>query len=52
MSNVVVPNDSNIVGAESPSLAGDERGGDLAAGQDLGALYFDLGTQWGELGEL
>ena len=49
---VVVADDSNIMSAESPSLAGDERGGDLAARKDLGAEHFDLGTEIGELGKL
>jgi hypothetical protein len=52
LGGVVVADDSDIVCAKSPALAGDECGGDLAAGQNLGAEHFDLGTQGGELGEL
>jgi hypothetical protein len=47
----VVADDSDIVGAEAPSLAGDEGGGDLAAREDLRAEHFDLGAEGGELGK-
>jgi len=49
---VVVPDDSNIMSAESPALAGDEGGCDLASRHDLGTEHFQLGTQSRELGEL
>ncbi len=52
VSSMVVPNDSNIMSAESPTLAGDEGCGDLAAGHDLRAEHFQFGTQGRELGEL
>jgi hypothetical protein len=49
---VVIPDNSNIMCAQSPPLAGNERRGDLAAGHDLGAEHFDLGTEGRELREL
>jgi len=43
-SGVIVSDDTNIMGAQPPSLAGDEGSGDLTAEQDLGAEHFHLGT--------
>lgn len=52
LGEVVVPDDSNIMSAQSPPLAGNERRGNLAAGHDLGAEHFDFGTESGEMREL
>ncbi len=52
LGEVVVSDGSNIMGAQSPTLAGDERRGNLAAGHDLGAEHFDLRAEGGEMREL
>ena len=52
VSGVVITDDADVVSTQSPSLAGDESGGDLAAGHNLCAEHFYFGTEGGELGEL
>ena len=52
VSGVIVADGADIVGAQSPPLAGDESGGDLAAGHDLCAEHFYFGAEGGELGKL
>jgi len=49
---VVVADSADVVGAKPPALAGDQCGGDLAAGEDLCAEHFQFGAEGGELGEL
>src|SRR4029077_10232717 len=48
----VVADGSNIMCAQPPTLAGNQRGRHLAAEHDLGAKHFHLGAQGGELCEL
>jgi hypothetical protein len=48
----VIADNSDIVGAEAPSLAGYEGSRDLASGEDLGAEHFDFGAEGGKPGEL
>ena len=48
----VVADGANVMSAQAPPLAGDQRRSDLAAGHDLGAEHFELGAEGGELGEL
>ena len=49
---MVVADAADVVGAQPPSLAGDNGGGDLAAEHDLRVESFDLGAEGGELGDL
>jgi len=48
----VVADGANVMSAQAPPLAGDQRRSDLAAGHDLGAEHFELGAEGGELGKL
>ncbi len=41
---VIVADLANIARAQAPLLAGDDRGGDLAAGQDFRIAVLDLGA--------
>ena len=40
----IVANFSDVAGAQSPGLASDHGGGDLAAGENVGGAEFDLGA--------
>jgi hypothetical protein len=46
-SGEVVADFADIAGAQSPGLAGDHGGGDLAAGKDVSGAEFDFGTGGG-----
>ena len=50
--SVVVPDDADVVCAKPPALAGDECGGDLAAGHNLCAEHFYFRAEGRELGKL
>jgi hypothetical protein len=47
----IVSDNSNIMSSQPPALAGNQRRGNLAAGQDLSAEHFHFGPQGGELSE-
>jgi len=49
---MVATDGADVTGAQPPALAGDDRGSDLAAEQDLCAESFDLRAERGELGHL
>ena len=46
---VIVANFADIACAQSPGLAGDHGGGDLASGEDVGRTELDLGAGGREL---
>ena len=41
----VIADDADVVAAESPTLAGDERSGYLASGHDASAEHLDFGAE-------
>jgi len=43
-SGEIVADFADVAGAQSPGLAGDHGGGDLASGQDIGGAKFDFGA--------
>src|SRR4029077_7551456 len=45
----VIADFADVAGAESPGLASDHGGGDLASGEDVGRAEFNLGAGGGEL---
>jgi len=45
----IVSNFADVTGAQSPGLAGDHGGGDLAAGKNAGGAEFDFGAGGGEM---
>jgi hypothetical protein len=47
----IVADYSNIMSSQPPALAGNQRSGNLAPGQDLSAEHFHFGPQGGELSE-
>ena len=52
LGGMVVSNGTNVMGAETPALAGDQGGGYLSAEHDLGAESFDFGAESRELRNL
>ena len=45
----IVADFADVAGAQSPGLAGDHGGGDLASGEDASGAEFHLGPSGGEL---
>ena len=46
--SVIVADATNVVGAETPALAGNDRGGDLTAEHELSVERLHLRAQFGE----